>query len=148
MFSVDLFPEVYLLMNQDSFLFFLLYFDSVLIPFRIKMIYRCNKEGKKGNQLNEFGTMERGIEEVGNCGRVDIYATWELFSFGATFLSFLCFDIENIYSRKTSECFASNVDFIQIPLAFSFLVSPLFFLFFSFPFSHTVLSSSVDHLRL
>lgn len=136
-------------MNQDSFLFFfaffLLYFDSVLIPFRIKMIYRC-KEGKKGNQLNEFGTMERGIEEVGNCGRVDIYATWELFSFGATFLSFLCFDIENIYSRKTSECFASNVDFIQIPLAFSFLVSPLFF--FSFPFSHTVLSSSVDHLRL
>jgi hypothetical protein len=101
---------------------------------------------ERRDQLNGFGTMERGIGEVENCGRVDTLCGSYLVFLGHIFVLFLYFDIENIYSRKTSECLASNVDFIQIPLAFSFLVSIPFFS--SSPFSHTVLSSSVDHPRL
>ena len=85
---------------------------------------------ERRDQLNEFGTMERGIGEVENCGRVDTLHGSYLVFLGHIFVLFLYFDIENIYSRKTSECLASNVDFIQIPLAFSFLVSIPFFFFF------------------
>ncbi len=108
------------------------------------MIYRCKVE-KKGNQLNEFGTMERGIEEVGNCGRVDIHATWELFSFGGHI-----FVLSLLRYRKY--LFSENQRVLCFKCRFytnsSRLFVPRFSPFFSFPFSHTVLSSSVDHLRL
>lgn len=119
-FSVDLFPELYLLMNQTAF---------DLVHYFLFIWRTCWEQ----NQLNEFGTIGTLITG-NNCVRFEFpWHVWVLFSVR----------YRNIYSSKSSECFASNVDFIQIPLASFFLVSFLPH-FLSFP---TVLSSSVDLWR-